>query len=108
MSYITEVSIAAMYLMAGADRARGAGWYTGSLDSVGGHIGLAAELAPYAEKIELFLMKHTNQDTDWPGVFHYEVTEELGKWFVEHLEEKNLRTKFNLELERRFKAFINR
>lgn len=49
----------------------------------GGYIGIVVEFFRYALAIETYLAeRYTIQD--FPGVFHYEVTEELGAWLFHH------------------------
>ena len=52
----------------------------------GGHIGIVNNLYIYAEWIEEHLSAHYygRDDIEWPGVFHYEVTEELGEWLFDN------------------------
>jgi hypothetical protein len=46
----------------------------------GGHIGMVTDLVPYADQVAEYLLEHAGQD--FPGVFEYEVTEDLGAWLA--------------------------
>ena len=58
--------------------------YEFQADTHGGHIGIVSDLYAYAEWIEEHLETHYKDAQDWCGVFHYEVTEDLGKWLFEN------------------------
>jgi len=45
----------------------------------GGHIGMVTDLLPWAAKVAKHLAAKADMQ-DFPGVFEYEVTEELGSW----------------------------
>ena len=84
-----DVAVQLVYLVAGADdairderamhRLRGEGDYATVLERLGGHIGMVQEFLPFAEMVSAYV---TSRTQDFPGVFEYEVTEELGKWFA--------------------------
>ncbi len=76
------------------------------LERTAGYIGLASDLIRYAEIVATFLWKHTDQDTNYPGVFEYEVTEPLGAWLVANWSDDHV-IGFEAELEHRFDAFMN-
>ena len=107
MSNTQEVAITAQYLVLGAeDYRRRVGVDNHNLDRVGGHIGMAIELAEWAEVVEGFLAEQTDSDTSWPGVFHYEVTEELGEWLAMRMDGPISVAEFKAELALRFEHFM--
>ena len=50
----------------------------------GGHIGFVSEVVPLADMVATEIAKRDGQD--FPGVFEYEVTEGIGKWYAENYE----------------------
>lgn len=47
----------------------------------GGHIGMVTELLPFAKIVAQYVEDAVGKQ-DFPGVFEYEVTEELGTWLA--------------------------
>ena len=86
-----EVAICLVFLMDGFNHEHGfkfgngaaASKYGVHADAHDGYIGIVSDFAIYAEWIEEFLSDNYRTQ-DFPGVFHYEVTEELGKWLFNH------------------------
>ena len=78
---LMTVAMSAAFLAIGmkehADFERAYARYTESEE--GGQIELATALTSYAPIIATVF---DNEDRDFPGVFHYEVTEPLGAWFA--------------------------
>lgn len=81
---VTTVAMSAAFLAIGmkehADFERACARYSESEE--GGQIELVAALTSYAPIIATFF---DNEERDFPGVFHYEVTEPFGAWFAESL-----------------------
>ena len=46
-----------------------------------GHVGMVNDLLPYAELVAAYIAIRVGKQ-DFPGVFEYEVTEELGEWLA--------------------------
>lgn len=85
-----EYAICLSFLMEGFNNAHGnkygrgphGGQYEEHNDYHGGHTGIVFSMYSHACWIENYLA--TNYPAqDFPGVFHYEVTEELGKWLFD-------------------------
>lgn len=53
--------------------------------SSGGHIGMVADLLPYAKMVSA----HIATLEDFPGVYEYQVTECLGVWLAKDAEDKH-------------------
>lgn len=49
----------------------------------GGHTGVMQVLAQYA--LVIAAMTKAAENSDWPGVFEYEVCEPFGAWWAEHM-----------------------
>ena len=59
--------------------------YEGHAAAHNGYIGIVSSMEQYAEVVYEMLLKAEREDFH-PGVFEYEVTEELGKWLFNHSE----------------------
>lgn len=81
---LMTVAMSAAFLATGmkehADFERAQARYAESEE--GGQIELVAALTSYAPIIATVF---DNEERDFPGVFHYEVTEPFGAWFAESL-----------------------
>lgn len=70
-----------------------------------GYVGMAFDLAKHAEQIAAFLAPYEdNPRMEWPGVFEYEVTEPLGRWYADN--PHCTWDEFQVELERRAKEYF--
>ena len=49
-----------------------------------GYIGIVWAMTRYAEAVEACMREYEDAGHDFPGVFEYDVTEELGKWLFRH------------------------
>lgn len=81
---VDTVAMTAAFLYAGMSSYENYGLsYTRFVESgSGGMIELVASVTNYAPLIATVF---DNETRDFPGVFHYEVTEPFGKWFAESL-----------------------
>lgn len=50
----------------------------------GGHIGMVNDLLPFAEIVATYQADADLKGAEYPGVFEYEVTEQLGGWLADH------------------------
>lgn len=91
---INESAIQLVYLVAGAETVmnlhRVTERLTGRNDDHpltcgGGHTGMVSYLLPYAELVATYIEERVGQQ-NFPGVFEYEVTEELGEWIAKTAE----------------------
>lgn len=104
------------YLTAGAEHALNIGRITHRLKGDpdghpalgGGHMDLVDNLVDCAEVVTKYL-DGLPVGTDYPGVFEYEVTEEMGKWFVDQhtLTDTPTLDDFKDELHRQAAAFFS-
>lgn len=74
------MSATSIYLYIGAETARGTGTWP-DYDSKGGQIGVMDWIASFAPIVDAFYL---HDQRDYPGVAHYEVTEEMGSWLYSH------------------------
>lgn len=91
---MTTTAVQLVYLVAGAERqmyiygiaARLKGTNPQHpLTDAGGHIGMVTALQKHAERVATHLDIHLRDpDAEFPGVFEYEVTEELGAWLADN------------------------
>lgn len=72
-------------------------------DKFGGDVEIRTELAAYAEVFTDFFLDPEQFALDWPGVLHYELTEPLGQWLFDHLDDSPSR--FVEEFTDRFKQW---
>lgn len=72
------------------------------ITATGGHIGMVNDLLPYADIIATYQADADLKGAEYPGVFEYEVTEQLGAWLANHWVsfDDTLLTSFKTELER--------
>jgi hypothetical protein len=76
-----------------------------SLTCRGGHIAMVTDLQPFADLVGAYVeAKIANPDFNFPGVFEYEVTEELGKWYADNPD--STPDEFAAELHRQGDAFF--
>jgi len=86
---IDDVATQLVYLVAGVERETTRHQVTQRLKgtdeshailALGGHTGMVADLIPYAKLTSAHIA--TLCDQDFPGVYEYQVTEELGVWLA--------------------------
>lgn len=75
------VSMQAIYLMMGAEAARNSMSKPAPGNSEG-HLGQATLMCEFAPLMVEFLENPKVASADMPGVFNYEVTEEMGGWLM--------------------------
>lgn len=87
-----NTAIALVFLMDGFNACHG--WWCGDDQTAednyeyhsgrhGGYIGIIFDMGKYAKWVEAYL-DSVGPDKNFPGVFHYEVTEALGKWIFDN------------------------
>lgn len=62
--------------------------YETHADKLGGYIGIVEAMQQYGQVVHE-LVSRESIDREFPGVFEYEVTEDLGKWLFAHPEHFN-------------------
>ena len=100
----SDVSMQAIFLMLGAERARNKPHGSKAPMHSEGHLGQAQMCADFAEQMSHFL-NDPNLPDDFPGVFNYEVTEDMGFWLMYH--QHATRNEFRVELDRVFLEFMS-
>ena len=94
----THISMEAIFLWQGFEAVRGSGDYP---DTGGGQLTLVEAVAEHAPAVWGFMESRPAED-GWPGVFSYEITEEMGGWLYSNIganpEEflQELTAKFNM------------
>ena len=76
-----EVCMQAVYLMLGAEAARNSK-SNPAPESTGGHLCQAETMCEFALLMADFLVRPDVASADFPSVFNYEVTEEMGAWLM--------------------------
>lgn len=79
-----KAGIQMVYLMEEFDAETTQEIYSIHADNHGGHIGIVSSMYEHASTIVYLLNQQNTQD--FPGVFEYEVTEELGRWLFNNPE----------------------
>lgn len=85
--FAIEAGAASIYVAAGFEIAakRNREQYETCADHYGGHIGVMLHIATFGVAIEKYLQS-LGPDFEFDGVFHYEYTEPMGKWFFGNYE----------------------
>lgn len=99
---VHDIAMQAQYLIGGYDAMCRLQKTNSFLQDSEGHIAVTHRLSTLGVVVHDFLqtpaMKKINDAADWPGVFEYEITEELGQWF--HANSRCSDAEFLAELER--------
>lgn len=97
------VSMQAIYLMTGAEAARSSMSKPAPGNSCG-HLGQAGLMCQFAPLMAAFLEKPEIDTSVMPGVFNYEVTEQMGSWLMWN--QQATEVEFMAELDAEFKRFM--
>lgn len=83
--YLRLAAIQLNYLMAGFNAQReDSTLYQYHSDLHGGHIGITVDFYDHALVVAQLITERLQDPQGFPGVFEYEITEDLGKWLFEH------------------------